>query len=756
MPGGGRYLFSAVTGNDGILYVLGGQNYTDDLATVQAYDPVANTWTTKASMHEARARLGAAVGLDGKVYVVGSYYGSDTLEVYDPVANIWTYRADMLEGRYDPVVVSGLDGKIYVIGGARTGAAGEDTTVQIYDPGANSWSYGAPAPAGRYVAGARSADGGIYATSGSYSDTSVFMYSPGRDAWIAKPSFASPITGQVTVLGPDNRLYAIGGNTLADNAIAGLPEVYAYTPGSWLQLSAPATAGVNTPFVVTATARLGSGAIDTSYRGTLRFTGGGGGATLPADYTFTAGDSDAHTFSGVKLAACGAQTLVATDTLDSGINASATVNVDGAAPTTTADGNAYVFGNWTNGNVLVSLSANDSSGSGVDKTYYKLDSASQQTYTAPINVTTEGAHTLLYWSVDLAGNEETQHSASIKIDKTAPVVTCASADGNWHAANVSLACTAAETGSGLSNAGYASFSLATNLPSDQESGAVSSNNVSVCDLAGNCVPAGPVTDNQIDLKAPTISAAAITADSNEYVSGTWTKQDVIITFTCNDGGSGVASCSTPITIATAGANQQGAGTATDSVNHTASATFTGVNIDRAAPVTMADSGTYTPSSWTNAAVHIALAATDASPGAGVAASYYRIDGGAQLTYTAAGIDISTDGSHTLVFWSADNAGNIETEQQLQILIDQINPDVDCPTADGLWHAADVTFTCMASDARSGLQDVQDASFTLSTSVAADTETASAASDSHAVCDVAGTASPPARSATTRSIALIPA
>jgi hypothetical protein len=60
-------------------------------------------------------------------------------------------------------------------------------------------------------------------------------------------------------------------------------------------------------------------------------------------------------------------------------------------------------------------------GVGVDKTYYKLDGGAQTTYTAPFSIG-EGQHTVEYWSVDLAENEEVHKTAQYTVDTTAPEV----------------------------------------------------------------------------------------------------------------------------------------------------------------------------------------------------------------------------------------------------------------------------------------------------------------------------------------------
>jgi hypothetical protein len=69
--------------------------------------------------------------------------------------------------------------------------------------------------------------------------------------------------------------------------------------------------------------------------------------------------------------------------------------------------------------------------------------------------------------------------------------------------------------------------------------------------------------------------------------------------------------------------------------------------------------------------------------------------------------------------------------------DTTPPDVSCGTADGQWHPTQVSIACTASDGESGLANSADASFSLTTSVAAGTETVDASTDSRNVCDVDG-------------------
>ena len=158
-------------------------------------------------------------------------------------------------------------------------------------------------------------------------------------------------------------------------------------------------------------------------------------------------------------------------------------------------------------------------------------------------------------------------------DENPPSVRCDAPDGSWHASDVSIACTAADEGSGLADATDASFSLSTNVPAGTEDANASTNSRQVCDRAGNCATAGPIAGSMIDKKGPSVSIVrpgAATYLLNEAVSAS---------YSCADGGSGVASCSGPVADGAA-VDTASVGTksfpvsATDEVGNTASRTAT--------------------------------------------------------------------------------------------------------------------------------------------------------------------------------------
>lgn len=116
---------------------------------------------------------------------------------------------------------------------------------------------------------------------------------------------------------------------------------------STVAISAPPGVTAGIAFSVTVSIEDQYGNLDTNYAGTVGFSGGGSGASLPLNYTFTSADAGTHTFtSGVTLstaagsAAGTPETITATDTLNHSLTGSAIVD-------------DYVTSAFTSGDIVV-------------------------------------------------------------------------------------------------------------------------------------------------------------------------------------------------------------------------------------------------------------------------------------------------------------------------------------------------------------------------------------------------------------------
>jgi uncharacterized repeat protein (TIGR01451 family) len=75
---------------------------------------------------------------------------------------------------------------------------------------------------------------------------------------------------------------------------------------------------------------------------------------------------------------------------------------------------------WYVSDVTITLAATDGT-SGVDQTFYKIDTGAWTVYAGPVVVSTDGQHQFYYNSTDKAGNQEaTNGPFAFKMDKTAP------------------------------------------------------------------------------------------------------------------------------------------------------------------------------------------------------------------------------------------------------------------------------------------------------------------------------------------------
>jgi N-acetylneuraminic acid mutarotase len=169
-----RQSAGAAGGLDGRIYVFGGAgpgpSYSA-LNSVEAYDPTTNTWTAMAPMPTARLQHAAVTGLDGRIYVMGgNNYGCfpyQNVDVYDPPSNTWSTVAPLPIPQDKLSAALGVDGRIYAISGATGGCSQSDTgTVNAYNIATNTWTAVAPIPTPRESSAAAATRGFIFVISG--------------------------------------------------------------------------------------------------------------------------------------------------------------------------------------------------------------------------------------------------------------------------------------------------------------------------------------------------------------------------------------------------------------------------------------------------------------------------------------------------------------------------------------------------------------------------------------------------------------
>ena len=213
---------------DGILYVIGGcypvQPVQKVCATVWAYDPKTDLWTSKAELPVERFFAGGAA-VDGIIYVFAGAKMGVTLRpvvAYDPKTDTWVTKANIPTERNTPAVCA-VGGIIYVIGGF-TGKSEILETVEAYDPKTDQWTRKRNVPKPMYFATASVVDGVIYL----FWETYTFAYDPKTDRWTYKARF-SPDSFGLRSAEVDGIIYVFGGFSRTD-LMPGLDFVLAYDP----------------------------------------------------------------------------------------------------------------------------------------------------------------------------------------------------------------------------------------------------------------------------------------------------------------------------------------------------------------------------------------------------------------------------------------------------------------------------------------------------------------------------------------------
>jgi N-acetylneuraminic acid mutarotase len=174
LPRARNYLAAAAV--NGKLYVFGGTT-TDAqqsaVADVDIYDPATNTWTSGAPMLAPRYTMGAAT-LNGIIYLVGGYDRADgyqgrlrTVEAYDPVTDSWSTKASSPTSRGQAPGLSVLNGLLYAAGGFCFNCGNALTTLEEYNPATNTWTTRLPMSWGRWGPVTASYNGALYVVGGS-------------------------------------------------------------------------------------------------------------------------------------------------------------------------------------------------------------------------------------------------------------------------------------------------------------------------------------------------------------------------------------------------------------------------------------------------------------------------------------------------------------------------------------------------------------------------------------------------------------
>jgi hypothetical protein len=336
--------------------------------------------------------------------------------------------------------------------------------------------------------------------------------------------------------------------------------------------------------------------------------------------------------------------------------ATATVRVDGTAPSTSANVAA------TYDRVSSVLLVPNDALSGIASTYYRIDGGQWTQGTLATLPFVGGPHTLEWYSIDVAGNVESAKSASFAMVKRFEQDDfAASYRGTWNTVS---------HGS-LSGGSYRTTSLTGSSALFVFSG------------------------TQIDLitsRNTNLGIARITLDDTDTY-----EVDLFGAFAFQQ------------RVWSSGLLEQGVHTVRIDYSNTKNAASTGYAIgvdalditgellaDTAPPTTASD----IPGGWRPGNTTVTLTASDDRL---LAATYYRINGGSTTTYLTP-FTVTVEGTTTIEYWSVDGAGNTEATHTAYVRIDRTAP-TPSDDAPAMWSITPVLLTLSATDTASGTSHI---------------------------------------------------
>jgi len=404
-------------------------------------------------------------------------------------------------------------------------------------------------------------------------------------------------------------------------------------------------------------------------------------------------------------------------------------------PPTYSGGFVYI-----NDTSLLTLSAVDRSGFGVNGTFYRIDLGPTQAYSGPFSLAAPGPHDLAYWSTDALGGIEPPVPASVYVDVTPPNTTI-DVTGHrlllggvdWVAPSSLLSLQPTDLESGVNGTWYRLFD-----------GAAWSNWTPWSSAFSPPVLDGPFlvefwsADNLGQEEAPnnasftvdgTPPVTAIVLSGPSYVEGSlvWVTPSMQFSLPSNDTGVGVASVWYRLFDGAAWSGwalsppgfqppvQTGAFQAEwyalDEFDNAEVASNASYLVDGLPPITsLATAGPSVNRSgtvWLAPQTTLALSSVDA--GSGVDEIRYRLFDGSSWTswavYSSALPPPVAGGAFSIEFYSVDNLGQAETWQNRSFTVDGA-PPVTAPIFGvpkvGEWVTSNTSIDFMAADAGVGL------------------------------------------------------
>ena len=376
----------------------------------------------------------------------------------------------------------------------------------------------------------------------------------------------------------------------------------------------------------------------------------------------------------------------------------ATLKIDSTLPVDTTS----LPTDWTNSRT-VTLTATDAT-SGVDKIEYTINGGAPLSPTGSsvtITLPSDGTFTIAHRVYDVAGQQTSYKTDTVKVDSVAPTLTSAAAPTGWQTSPLSLDITGTDATSGIDHAEWklgATGTVTSGTPAVISTDGTPTLYTRVVDKAGNG-STWRTESIQIDTTKPVNTTPAI--------ANGWRKTNLTTSVAGTDATSGVArvewkldnAAATPTTTPAVSVTTEGQHTLWSRVVDVAGNvgdwrqdTF---GIDKTAPTLGADCGATT---WRNTTPVCTVAASGGLSGLPTLTA--SRNGGDAVAVSGGSYTVDADGAATITFHAVDGAGN-EATTTADVKVDRVAPSAGVSCAPG----AGVTWLCTATggdDGGSGL------------------------------------------------------
>ncbi len=268
--------FGVMVASDGTYaYAIGGYSYSTNAALTQVwrYDPVADTWTSRAALPAATYSGVAVYGNNGNIYVFGGTDATDvynTTRIYNISSNSWSTGAVMPGNRQQMAAGYSSSGKIYIAGGYDSTSVSPQDQTWEYDIAGNSWATRASMPQALGGAGSGAIGTHMFVAGGRDQSTAarstLYDYDMAANTWTSRASLPTGVNVPGAAVANGRLAIFGGGNPFLDGPVPGFPASAAPFTTGIAQLYDPVSDTWSTgPSLNVARSFIGGAAIGTIY-----------------------------------------------------------------------------------------------------------------------------------------------------------------------------------------------------------------------------------------------------------------------------------------------------------------------------------------------------------------------------------------------------------------------------------------------------------------------------------------------------------